>query len=152
MFFSITVTFKFYIYKEEKLNIISLGLIDKNLLQVFAVLPRKSCFLKNTKDFYGFEGRSIFVDSKTKTYKPNYKQKTSSLIMFFTFVILFVGLVALLVLLNTVASNVVPAVNILLVFLCLSSLVVANIMLPKHFFEVRNQVKTNKTFSIKEIN
>ena len=64
--------------KKDKFNILSLGLIDNKILSVLKTLPHKACLLKNTNMFYGYSGRTLFIDEKTSHYKEKFWQKTKS--------------------------------------------------------------------------
>ena len=142
---------KIFTNKRDRLNIISLGLIDKNIIDLFKVLPQKRCFLKNTKDLMGFETRSVYVSSKTITYKPNFRVISDSLKTVLTNSIFFLLSLVLLIVLNCVL-NVSTFVNVLLISMLFINLVLISLFLPKHIFDVRN-FKTKKVdYKIKEIN
>lgn len=130
---------KIFTGKKDRLNIISLGLIDKDVIDLLKELPSKCCFLKNTKDLYGFQSRSIYIDDKTKTYKLKFAKLTTFLKTAIWFLGISAGLIVIQILLNIfikTSLDVYNIVNVLVVtVLILSSLIV----LPKHFFDVRNR-------------
>lgn len=142
---------KIFTNKRDRLNIISLGLIDKNLIELFKVLPKKRCFLKNTKNLLGFESRTVYVSSSTKTYNLNFKKMSGSL----KTVLISAGCCALalllIILLNALLS-VFAFVNIVLIGIILISLILISLFLPKHIFDVRNFKTKKEIFDIKEIN
>lgn len=130
---------KIYTGKKDRLNIISLGLIDKNIVELLQVLPNKRCFIKNTKDLKGFETRTIYVSPTTKVYKPSFKKKTGALTTFFVSLgVFFVSLLAA-IFVNALAKNLPPIVNIFLVFIMFASLILCVMNLPKHFYDCRNK-------------
>ena len=142
---------KIFTNKKDRLNTISLGLIDKDVLDVLKVLPRKRCFLKNTKDLLGFETRSVYVDCKTKTYKVNYKTKTLSFNVAMTSFICFFAVLFLTTLLNIFIS--VPVwINIVLIILSFACFILFVLFFPKHVFDLRNYPTKNANFKIKSIN
>ena len=142
---------KLFTGKKDRFNVISLGLIDKHIVELLQVLPTKSCFLKNTKDLKGFETRSIYIDAKTKTYKKSYATKTSSLITVVSSFSVFIGTLLAIILLN-VFLTVLPLINILLAMTMFSCLVLCLLFLPKHVFDIRNSKSKNSAYEIKEIN
>lgn len=142
---------KLFTGKNDRFNVISLGLIDKHIIQLLQVLPNKSCYLKNTKELKGFETRSIYIDPKTKTYKKSFRTMTSSLIISISATASFSALLLAIILLNVFLS-VAPAFNILMamgMFLCI---ILNTLFLPKHIFDIRNAKDKNFSFDIKEIN
>ena len=143
---------KMFTGKKDRCNVISLGLIDKHVMDVLKVLPHKNCFLKNTKALKGFETRSIYIDGKTKTYKLNLKQKTFGLIGTYISLASAVGLLGLQILLNALIESSMVGYNILSVIAILVSLVTLSIMFPKHIFDVRNRENRKVEFNIEEIN
>lgn len=142
---------KIFTGKKDRFNITSLGLIDKHVVEVLQVLPKKCCFLKNTKDLKGFETRSIYIDPKTKTYKNNFKQMSGNLITILSAIGTFAGLTLTMVLLNIFLS-VSAIINIIFILLMLSSLMVVALFYPKHIFDIRNKESKNFDFVVKEIN
>ena len=133
---------KLFTNKTDRLNIISLGLIDKNILDILKTLPNKCCFLKNTKNLLGFETRTVYIPPQTKTYKPKFKEKTWALKLFiisccFTFCVSL-----LLILLNCFIKNIMVynIIGLIIVFLSLSSAIIS---LPKHIFDIRNYTSKN---------
>ena len=142
---------KIFTNKKDRLNITSLGLLNKDVVDLLKVLPKKRCFLKNTKDLMGFESRTIYVSSKTLTYKPNFKTKTGSLITSLVSAGVFGVTLICLVLLN--CFLVLPTfVNIIFIILAFVCLVLVCMLLPKHFFDIRNFKTKNISYEIKEIN
>lgn len=138
--------------KKDRCNVISLGLIDKDIVDLLKVLPGKCCFLKNTKNLKGFESRTIYIDSKTKTYKPNLKQKTSALLGTYVFAGITSFLIVLQILLNVIIKANLSVYNIistLTILLCICTIV---ILIPKHVFDVRNRENLNQNFNIEQIN
>ena len=142
---------KLFTTKKDRFNVVSLGLIDKHVIQLLQVLPNKSCFLKNTKDLKGFETRSIYIDPKTKTYKKSFKTLTSSLITVIASSSAFTIFLLAIILLNVFLS-VAPVVNILLAMGMFSCLILNTLFFPKHIFDIRNSKDKNFNFEVKEIN
>ncbi|MBQ3048151.1 MAG: hypothetical protein IJD48_03965 [Clostridia bacterium] len=142
---------KLFTGKKDRFNVTSLGLIDKHVVSLLQVLPNKCCFLKNTKNLKWFESRSIYIDSKTKTYKNNFKQMSGNLIT----VISSLSIIGVL-LLSTILLNsflILPAtVNIVLILLMFSSFIVSLLFFPKHIFDIRNKESKNLDINVKEIN
>lgn len=130
---------KLYTGKKDRLNIISLGLIDKNIIQLLQVLPNKRCFIKNTKYLKGFETRTIYVSPNTKVYKTNYKKKTNALITFFVSLGVFALSTITTIILNSLINNIAPVINIFLSFVIFASFILCAMNLPKHFFDCRNK-------------
>ncbi|MBQ3214100.1 MAG: hypothetical protein IJB10_03765 [Clostridia bacterium] len=143
---------KIFTGKKDRCNVISTGLIDKHVIDVLKVLPHKNCFLKNTKNLKGFETRSIYIDSKTKTYKLNFKQKTAFLISSFVSLGLSFVLLALQILLNILIKDSLISYNIISTILILVSFITTSILFPKHIFDVRNRENRKVEFVIEEIN
>lgn len=143
---------KIFTGKKDRCNVISLGLIDKNVMDVLKVLPHKNCFLKNTKSLKGFETRSIYIDAKTKTYKLNFKQKTGFLIGTCVSLGLSVLLIALQILLNVLIKDSLVVYNIIGTIVALVALTTTSILFPKHIFDIRNRENRKKEFNIEEIN
>lgn len=143
---------KIFTGKFDRLNVISLGLIDKNIIDVLKHLPNKCCFLKNTKQLRGFESRTIYIDEKIETSKLNYKQKTSCLISSFIALCLFILSVFLTIMLNIFIDSDLFAYNIisfLFIFICLISIC---IFIPKHIFDIRNRENRNINYKVEERN
>ena len=137
--------------KKDRLNVVSLGLIDKNIIDLLAVLPNNCCFLKNTKSFKGFESRTIYIDANTKTYKESYKKMTPSLRTSISSYGITVGLIALQILLNCLIKNSLIVYNIISCVVIFLGIIMGTIFLQKHFFEIRN-FETNTKFNIEKIN
>lgn len=138
--------------KKDRCNIISMGLIDKDVIDILKVLPHKHCFLKNTKSLKGFESRTIYIDAKTKTYKLNYKQTTGFLIGTYVSLALSLLLIALQILLNILIKDGLVVYNIINTIVVLVSLTTTAILFPKHIFDIRNRENRKKEFNIEEIN
>lgn len=131
-----------YTNKKDKFNIPTLGLLDKNILDILRVLPHKACFLKNTNDFYGYNGRTIYIPDSTKCYKENFRTVTQSLKTIFVF--LGVNLLSVAgVVLSAVFSKIILLT--LSIFLTLGSLAGIVLLIPKHFLDVRTK-KLGATF------
>lgn len=125
-----------YTNKKDKFNIPTLGLLDKNILDVLRVLPHKACFLKNTNDFYGYNGRTIYIPDNTKCYKENFCTVTQSLKTIFVF--LGVNLLSVAgIVLSAVFSKIILLT--LSIFLTLGSLAGIVLLIPKHFLDVRSK-------------
>lgn len=143
---------KIFTNKKDRLNITSLGLIDKNIVELLQVLPNKRCFLKNTKNLKGFETRTIYVNSNTKVYKPNFKQKTTSLVTFGVSMCIFWLTMFFTILTNVLVPYTPPIVNILFVFIIFASLILCSLTLPKHFFDCRNKDFMSSKLNVNFIN
>ena len=140
---------KIFTNKKDRLNAVSLGLIDKDVIDVLKTLPKKRCFLKNTKDLLGFDTRTIYIDGRTTLYALNYKEKTASLTTAKIATGVNVISLLLIILLNCFLKLPI-AINIVLGVMLFSSIVVIALFLPKHFFDVRN-FPSKKVFKVKEI-
>lgn len=136
--------------KRDRCNVISLGLIDKHVIDVLKVLPSKCCYLKNTKDLHGFESRSIYIDGKTKTYKLNYKKSTPCLQMVYGFLGVSTGLIILLILLNSFIKTNISVYNIITITTVIVCMISTFIVLPKHFFDIRNRENRKVDLKITE--
>lgn len=143
---------KIYTGKRDRFNVISLGLIDKNIVELLQVLPNKRCFVKNTKDLKGFETRTIYISPKTKLYKTNYKKKTNALITFFVSMGVFFLSLFTTILTNSLVPYLPPIVNILFVFVIFASLILCAMNLPKHFFDCRNKDFISSAMEAKILN
>lgn len=137
--------------KTDRLNVISLGLIDKNIIDILKTLPNKCCFLKNTKNLLGFETRTIYIPPKTQTYKLNFKKKTGSLITAIVSGTISVLLIITLILLNCFIKTGSTYYNIIGVLLIVLSFSTAITVLPKHFFDIRNYNNREEFFDVKII-
>ena len=138
--------------KKDRCNVISLGLIDKDIVDLFKVLPGKCCFLKNTKNLKGFESRTIYIDQNTKTYKPNFKKKTAALKGAFAFGGVVGFLIVLQIILNCVIKTSLSAYNIISILAILLFTCTISILIPKHFFDIRNRESLNEKFNVEQIN
>lgn len=138
---------KIFTGKKDRLNIISLGLYDKNVLDVFQTLPDKCCFLKNTKDLFGFSSKTIYIDSNVETYKLNFAKKTFSLLSAIISLSLFIILLITAILLNIFIQDFPVEINIFAIFGFLILFLMTSLLFPKHFYDVRNDVEN----SIKKI-
>lgn len=138
--------------KKDRCNVISLGLIDKDIIDLLKVLPGKCCFLKNTKNLRGFDSRTIYIDPKTKTYKPNFKQKTSALKGTFIFGGIIGFLITLQIILNCVIKANLSAYNIISILAILLFTCTISILIPKHIFDVRNRESLKQNFNVEQIN
>ncbi len=124
--------------KKDRMNLVSLGLIDKSILELLKVLPNKCCFLKNTKDLLGFETRTIYIPQDTKTYKLNYKKKTGALLSFIISSIVMFSLIITLILLNIFIKQDILVYNLLGILFIAFCISISVTTLPKHFFDIRN--------------
>ena len=140
--------------KKEKCNQISLGLIDKNVVDILKTLKPKACFLKNTKSFFGFNSRTIYIDEKIETYEPKLKTNNSSMKLFFSSIIFSAVLSLLILFLCLFAKNSAEILIIMCIFFALIGLFVAHIFWQKHKFDVRNMPHENtkifKQFVLKQ--
>lgn len=125
-----------YTNKKDKFNIPTLGLIDKNILDILKTLPHKACFLKNTNDFYGYNGRTIYIPDSTKCYKENFHTVTKSLKTIFVF--LGVSLLSVAgIVLSAIFSKIILLT--LSIFMMLGSLAGIILLIPKYFLDVRSK-------------
>jgi len=129
---------KIFTGKKDRFNIISLGLYDKNVIDVFQTLPDKCCFLKNTKNLFGFSSKTIYIDSKVETYKLNFTKKSFSLLSAIVSLSIFIILLLTTILLNIFIQSVAIEYNIFAIFGCLILLLMTGLLLPKHFYDIRN--------------
>ena len=132
---------KIFTGKKDRFNVISLGLYDKDVLDVFRALNEKSLFLKNTKDLFGFVSKTLYIDEKVETYKLNFSEITFSLVTAIISSIVFFVMLVLSILLNVLYENISLWYNIFAIFLSLLSLVTFGLFFPKHFFDIRNDEK-----------
>lgn len=122
----------------DKCNIPSLGLIDKDVLDILKALPNKCCYLKNTPNFKGFTTKTIFIDDKTSTYKNNFAYFSTPLkVVTFFSCIFFVSLLTL-ILGNVFLDANKGIFNIFTILVLILSLVIIAFMIPKHIFDIRN--------------
>lgn len=142
---------KIFTSKKDRCNVISLGLIDKNIIELLQVLPYKSMFLKNTKDLRGFETRSIYIDPKTKTYKNNFKKTTGYLIATYVSAGIFGVLLLTQILLNIFLKGNLSGYNIINIILLFLSLITSCIVFPKHIFDIRNRENRKENFEVKYV-
>ncbi len=129
---------KLYTSNIDKCNITSLGLIDKDILDILKTLPNKCCFLKNTPVFKGFTTKTIFIDDNVKTYKNNYAYFSSALKIVTLFSSIFFVTLTTLILGNVFLSGDKSVFNIITILTLVISLIIIVFMLPKHFFDIRN--------------
>jgi len=145
---------KIFTGKTDRCNVTSLGLIDKDVIDILKALPNKCCFLKNTKQLYGVNSRTIYIDAKTNTYKLNYKRKTTSLTA--TIISLFVSLFLLGFLLgfDLGFTKFIVSLNITVILLIVLGLVVSLLLFQKHLFDVRNNETPNIStcYKVYEVN
>lgn len=137
--------------KLDRLNVVSLGLISKNVMAVLLELPNKCCFLKNTKNLLGFETRTVYIPPNTKIYEPNFKKRSVSLISSIVAGSLSFALIVTVILINCLIKTNTLAYNIvgtLLVVVCFS---VIAILLSKHFFDIRNYETREEIFEVEEV-
>ena len=143
---------KLFTGRKDRCNIISLGLINKHVLDLLKVLPNKCCFLKNTKGLMGFETRTIYIDPKTKIYKNNFKKPTGALKAFYGFLGAAGVLLTAQILLNIFLKanlTIYNIINILTLFVCFTTSV---LIFPKHIYDIRNRESKNIDFKIEQIN
>lgn len=142
---------KLYTSNEDECNISSLGLIDKDLLDVLKELPNKSCFLKNTNSFKGFKSKTIYIEDNIKTYKENFKVMTPALITTIIFSCIFLATLITLILGNIFFSNNKDLLNIITILILLICLIIICLIFPKHFFDIRNTSLLREKLIVKNI-
>lgn len=142
---------KLFTNKLDRLNVISLGLIDKSVIEVLKELPNKCCFLKNTKNLLGFETRTIYIPPNTNTFHLNYKKPTLSLILSIVSLGLSLGFIIAVILLNCFIKTNALVYNIIGVLLVVISLSTASILIPKHIFDIRNYENREEVFEVEEV-
>ena len=124
--------------KRDRCNILTLGLYDKNIIDLLKELPQKACFLKNTKNIYGYNFRTIYIDNKTICQKNNFvKRKSKNLIVFSN--VTFACFLAIFVILNALV-NVSIVFNLIFIVLLTILFVLVIFSIPKYFFEKRNMI------------
>lgn len=138
---------KIFTGKKDRFNIVSLGLYDKNIIDFFQTLPDKCCFLKNTKDLFGFCSKTIYIDEKVEILKLNFKKRTTSLLFASISLSLFVTFLILIILFNILFSNLPTIYNLIGIFGLFISFFISSLLFPKHFYDIRNEsnVKELKT-------
>jgi len=132
---------KIFTGKKDRFNIVSLGLYNKDVVELFRELPSKCCFLKNTKNLFGFCSKTIYIDSKIDTLRLNFTKKTNSLFVAIISLSLFIILLLLTIFLNIFLNEVSIVYNIFAIFGCFILFMMASLLFPKHFYDIRNEVK-----------
>lgn len=142
---------KLYTSNEDECNIASLGLIDKDILEILKELPNKSCFLKNTDSFKGFNSKTIYIEDNIKTYKENFKIMTPALITTIIFSCIFFVTLLTLILGNIFFTNNKDLLNIITILTLLICLIIICLITPKHFFDIRNTSLLREKLIVKNI-
>lgn len=142
-FFSKIYNFFTSIFTSNKdaLNIISLGLVDKNILDILKCLPQKSLLLKNSPSFYGFKVDYVIIDDEIQTYKNNDKKHFSTLKTSITFLSLFFAGIIGIILGNIFLDKGLIFFNVVMLLFCLTSLFTFILLLPKYFLDIRCKSK-----------
>ena len=125
--------------KTDECNIESLGLLDREFVDIIKTLPHKCCFLKNTQDHYEIPCGNIIVDSKVPCHKTNLKKPTFALKTTIVSSCLFALNIVLLIALNLVIKGLFVT-NILLILLEFIFAILIVVTIPKHVFDCRNIV------------
>lgn len=124
--------------KYDDCNITSLGLYDKNCIELFKALQNKGPFLKNTKNFIGQKKKTVYLKKEVDHYSPNYKQITPPLKAFFVSQII-VGICILALVLFSIFIKKNLAVYIIVASLTLILFVLLSVIFyAKHIFNIRN--------------
>jgi len=134
---------KIFTGKRDKINIISLGLYDKNVLEVFKSLPNKNSFLKNTEELIGFKSKTIFIEDKVPTYKTKFSQFSNSLKMVSAYSFSFLLFLACMITINTLFEDASILLNMFVVLVMVSLLITIVLIVPKHFYSIRNEIQNN---------
>ena len=124
--------------KEDDRGLLSMGLLDSFVIDVLSELPEKSNFLKNCRDIDGVVIDSIEIEPTENKHKPDFFVKTFSLIASIVMASVFVLSIGAMIAVNAVKPNTLIALNIILIFVMLISLLSIFIMLNKHILDVRN--------------
>ncbi len=134
---------KLYTTSYDRLNEISLGLYDKDVIDIFKTLPNKCCFIKNTPYLKGFITKTIFVEDNIKTHKNNYLTPTTSLKAVIGSSVVFLLSLIGLILGNIFLTADKSTLNIITILIMILSLLIITFLIPKHFFDIRNTAKTS---------
>lgn len=123
--------------KTDEGNVLSLGLIDKYVLDLMKTLPQKRCLMKNSSGLYDVPTATIYVDYKKLPKDTVTRSSTSDMRNFIIFTTLTPMLITIIVLLNIFTSPHI-IINFALVLLTIFSTILACTSLPKHIFMCRN--------------
>ena len=138
---------RFFTGKTDAYNIESLGLLDKDFVELIKELPHKCCFLKNTKDHYEISSGNIVVDGKVPHHKTELKKSTLAIKTCMVCSLLFATNLLLLLLLNLTIEGLFMT-NILIALLEILLAIMIIVTIPKHFFDCRNIVYERESITL----
>ena len=130
---------KLFTNKKDDGALLSLGLIDKDVLDIMKSIPDKAIFIKNVDYNYNLPLSTLYIDKNVAIYKENFFKKTFALKMLFVSSALFVFNLLLLVLLNLFLKDMV-VFNCIAISVEFLLLVLVSVSLPKQIFDCRNIV------------
>lgn len=134
-------------YQNDALNVTSLGLIDKNIIDVLLSLPNKATRLKNCTKMYGFNIDYLYIDKNIKTYKP----KRKKILSYFkqTWITLSIFFVSLLIIIlgNIYMDKSLILFNFFMIAICLINLVLS----VTFFFKNALDLRTKTSCAIKDL-
>jgi|GEM_PF-6506880 len=129
---------KLFTGKEDDRGLLSMGLMDSLVIDVLSELPEKSNFLRNCRTLEGVVIDSVEIEPTDKKHKPEFFVKTFSLIASIVMGVVFILSIGSLITVNAVKPKSIIALNIILFFVLLVSILSIFIMLNKHVLDVRN--------------
>ena len=124
--------------KNDSGNVLSLGLYSRDVVEIMQALPDKSCLLKNTTSLLGVEYKTIYIDSSSETYTPNYHSPSPSLTKSIISSSVFLLAIILTTLFCTFLPNYQLPIILIGIFIIIVSACTGLMMLFKHFFDLRN--------------
>lgn len=127
---------RMYTDKKDSFGVPSIQLLDRNVIDIALMLPKKSGLIRNADNLIGIEYATIELDKNDKPSCNNYKVKNATIIS-----TIVGGSVSLASILAIIFSNVfakVPLVcNIILFLLVLCGVLVALFGGTKHILDIR---------------
>lgn len=139
-----------YTGKRDKGNIISMGLIDKYVVDLLKSIPHRRCALKNTDNLYKVKTSTIYVNPNMPCEKTNIKVKTSSKTATIVSGIAGVALIALAIIINIFTH--LFLLNTITIFVAILCIITSLLALPKHIYDCRNKNINNVKFDIEPNN
>ncbi len=141
---------KIFTSKVDEENVISLGLIDRYVIDLMKALPAKRCMLKNVTGLYDVSTATIYVDDKKLPEDTVTKQQTKDKRNFIISISLIPLIITALVIANILTSPH-PAINVGLIILAIFSIIISCFSLPKHIFLCRNYPLKKTNIKVEKI-
>lgn len=143
---------KMFTGHHDAMALTSIQLLDSLVIDVLSTLPDKSNYLRNCVGLEGIVTETIYIDAKTPHYKLDYVVKSTSMILCTIMSVITILSVLGLVLINTIGTKNLLALNIILIFVLLISIMTIMITVNKHILDVRNDNLKLKNSLIKCVN